>query len=291
MFAYVGDKEKPFHSVIDKCSFTCSVLKYSGTDKFHIQRFYKNHPQVYWKNPFHNVLHAPGPRYIDNDFTITEKKDHSEQSHKDRQDRQKDLVEAFEKEIKGNPNDERSMFYLARTHRDNHKNDEAIKWFKEYLKIAWWDQEIYMAWLPLGEMQVRVKADPVVSYLNAYIIDPDRNEAQCDIMSYYLNKEEYKEVERWYKRCSKDEPKESKLFLKRSVYFHKPQYIYAKMLYTTGSYTDSLRHGNESMKEYWGSHIKKEVELWRTKWKEWSASQVSPFIKKDTDISSKTEGL
>jgi len=293
---YPGPNKKPFHNLIYQCgaSLSVSILKYSGGIKFNIQRFYKNCPQVYWKNPYHNVLHAShSPRYIDNDFTITEKKDHTETSSFDRRQRQKDLVEAFEKEIKANPKDERSMFYLARTHRDNHNIADAIKWYKEYLKIAWWDQEIYMAWLNLGEMQGRVDiefgVDPLPSYLNAYIVDPDRNEAQCEIMKIYLENKEYAMVEKWYKRCG-DEPKDSKLFLKRSAHGYLPQYIYAKMLYVTGDYTGALKHGKDCMLEYGGSKAEREVELWRTKWKEWSSSQEKPFIKKDTDISLKTEG-
>jgi len=267
------------------------IRKYSGGLVYCLPRLYKNCSEVKWVNPFHNVLSVTGQKGNMLNASITEKKNKIELSYSDRQDRQKELIKTFKDRIKQSPKDERSMFYLARTYRDNHMVQDSIDWFEKYLEIAWWKDEIYCAWIGLGRQQQFIDTPFAIrSFLKAYEVDPDRNEAQCEIMKIYLKEGLYKQVGFYYEVCREGLPPDDKLFLERATYAYLPRYLYAQMLYNTGDLSGALRHGKLCMREYGGANAKGLVQKWRTEWKQTSTLKVNLSTKKDTDILPKKAG-
>jgi SAM-dependent methyltransferase/glycosyltransferase involved in cell wall biosynthesis len=48
-------------------------------------------------------------------------------------------------EVQRNPEDARSVFYLAQSYRDAGNNEQALKWYKRRAEMAGWQEEVYCA--------------------------------------------------------------------------------------------------------------------------------------------------
>ena len=98
---------------------------------------------------------------------------------------QKDAL-LFKGELLKNPDDERSIFYLAQSYKDCGKLKKACKYYLKRAKMGGWDEERYISWYEVGRLK-EIMGEPFEQFsgyfLLAHTVCPDRLEA----INYLVN--------------------------------------------------------------------------------------------------------
>lgn len=93
-------------------------------------------------------------------------------------------------DMKHDPNNGRSMFYLAQSYRDAGKPDRAAKWFKRRVEVGGWDEEVWQAQVNYAHClkDLGNEAGFVRELLVAYNMRPARAESMYDLAKHYREK-------------------------------------------------------------------------------------------------------
>jgi glycosyltransferase involved in cell wall biosynthesis len=92
--------------------------------------------------------------------------------------------------VKENPNDTRSLYYLAQSYRDAGDIDLAIKNYQKRADLGGWDQEVFWSLYQIATLQEKLKQPyetVVKSYLKAIAYRPLRIEPMFRLATYYRN--------------------------------------------------------------------------------------------------------
>lgn len=111
----------------------------SPTDVFLFPRLFKRDPRVYWQGDIHNYLSVLG----DADTDIQHHYEYSP-AHALDPDR---AYRILKKSVEANPNCTREKFYLAREYWYKQEYANALYWYDEYLRVAYWAPEMAEAWM------------------------------------------------------------------------------------------------------------------------------------------------
>jgi len=135
-------------------------------------------------------------------------------------------IRLFLEDMKTDPNNARSWFYLARSYQDrgdNSKDDlnNAINAYKKRIELGNWFEEIYYSWYQIGKCYQSLGKweHALEAYLSAYDFRPERAEPLYEIAKHYRlsgkNKLAYN-----FAKIGLDIPfpKEDMLFLSEDVY-------------------------------------------------------------------------
>lgn len=133
--------------------------------------------------------------------------------------RDRDLLLA---EIERNPDDERSVFYLAQSYFDLGDFVNAQKWYARRTQMAGWDEEVYCAMFRLAEsMSQLAQPWPAVqdAYLRAWEFRPTRAEPLHAIAYRYRNDQRYELGHMFAERAAEIPlPQEDSLFVRADVH-------------------------------------------------------------------------
>lgn len=91
-------------------------------------------------------------------------------------------------EVERDPEDSRSVFYLAQSYFDLGDFANARRWYQRRAEMGGWDEEVYYSMLRVGESMLRLEEPwPSVqdAFLRAYESRPTRAEALHAIACYY----------------------------------------------------------------------------------------------------------
>jgi glycosyltransferase involved in cell wall biosynthesis len=151
-----------------------------------------------WEAPVHNFLkHLEGPkrRELRKDVWIIYHTGEGAKSHGVTPE-QKFLRDAklLEEDLKTNPDNPRSQFYLAQSYKHAGHNKKAYAAYAKRVEMEGWDEERYMAQLEKGRVAVLLEyAEDIVlrDYLAAYEMRPTRSEPLHDLARYYREKKMY----------------------------------------------------------------------------------------------------
>jgi hypothetical protein len=126
-------------------------------------------------------------------------------------------------DLKDNPRDERSMFYLARTLKDMGRKDEAVKWFRKRIDTGgYFSEETWIAQLYLGRLYREINADEKIAkreLWKAFEARPWRREPLLNIATIAMNKLSHAEaVVIANMAMSIPYPKQDILFIERPLY-------------------------------------------------------------------------
>ena len=105
--------------------------------------------------------------------------------------RDRDLLLA---EVERNPEDARSVFYLAQSYFDLDDFVNARKWYERRVEMGGWDEEVYYSMLRLAESMARLDWPWLVvqdAYLKAWEFRPTRAEALHAIARRYREDQRY----------------------------------------------------------------------------------------------------
>ena len=128
------------------------------------------------------------------------------------------LLAEYEKD----PNDPRTVFYLAQSYRDLGDVDSAIRWYQQRVGMQGWVEENYIAALELGKLLSTQNDDSskvVKSFENAWRIRPSRSEALVELAKHHRdNKNWFDGYLAASRACEIPFPEEDRLFVDASAY-------------------------------------------------------------------------
>lgn len=100
-------------------------------------------------------------------------------------------AKTLEQDLTDNPNDpmrSRTLFYTAQSWRDAGVRELALKYYKKFLEIGRWDEEIFIAKLNIARLMQDLEYRPEEiswAYLDAHKFRPSRIEALVDLGKWH----------------------------------------------------------------------------------------------------------
>ena len=151
-----------------------------------------------WEGPVHNFLtnapkHNITKEYVDIDKVWIKSTVHGGSKSHNVTPSEKYLRDAqiLEEELKKNPNDARSQYYLAQSYKDAGENEKAILHYKKRVEMKGWEEEVYYSLYSIGLCKQRMGCDfeseVLHDYLRAFTYRSTRLEALYEILFYYRN--------------------------------------------------------------------------------------------------------
>jgi hypothetical protein len=123
--------------------------------------------------------------------------------------------------LKDEPENERYIFYLAQSYRDDHNFPEAIRWYKKRFSIGKWVEEAWFSAYSVGEIYKVIGNIPKFEYWmqKAFAFFPKRAETLYKLAEYYrLNGEFYKSYHYIQLGSKIDYPHDNVLFVEKFPY-------------------------------------------------------------------------
>ena len=245
-------------------------------DCYHIKRIYGSidyyNPHLFrinndndigwhWKGPVHNYLSNKKNYIRENvDKNIVHIKSHHHGGAKSHgvTSREKYLRDAklLLDHLKENPDDPRSIFYLAQSYRDTGTElEESIKWYKKRLEVGGWIQEKYISCLKLGVLLRRVgrEQEGFYYYLLSYEYDNSRYECFYHLIHHYRKKGMRKLAFSLYKQLKPVDVNNNKLFLVYDIHDWKLDFELTIITY----YIKEYREGINAFKRLFKNESKK----------------------------------
>ncbi len=200
-----------------------------------------------WKAPVHNYLSSKFCRTKENvDKTVVHIKSFCSGGAKSQNvsSEEKYLRDAklLLDDLKENPNNPRSLFYLAQSYRDAKKPEESIKWYKKRLEVKGWIQEKYISCYNIGNLlrQLGKTEEAFYYYLLSYEYDSSRYECFYEMIKYYREKGKKKLAYSFYKQLKPFNNNSGKLFLVSSVHDWKLDYEISIVAYYNNAYQEGI---------------------------------------------------
>jgi glycosyltransferase involved in cell wall biosynthesis len=182
----VVDKDYEWHELLDANVVSLNMSQTGGTLTYDNRRIVnldveKNDIYV---GPTHEYIDLPGNGRI----TGARFNDHADGSNrKDKYERDIVLLEA---DLKENPRNERSMFYLANSYRDAGDHSKAITYYDARIAKGGWDEEVHNAMMnrafcfrDMGGVDQFIS-----SMMRAYNFRPQRAEPLYELAKYFREK-------------------------------------------------------------------------------------------------------
>lgn len=173
-----------------------------------------------WENAQHNFLRVDGPIYPIEGVRIIHDREGG-QSFESRLSRSKqrdeELVTGLRENIRKNPKDTRSMYYLAQQHRDSGRWEAAYYWYDRYNRTEGgnqWTEERFMASYNAGRCAIAIGDYDMALWHGKQSVDRIGNRAEGWALrgdAHYAEKEYQKAQASYDKAIQCDPPKNAKL--------------------------------------------------------------------------------
>ncbi len=178
-----------------------------------------------WEGPVHNyllTLEGPKHRPTRTDVWIIYHAGEGAKSHGMTQE-QKYLRDAklLEDDLKENPNNARSQFYLAQSYRDAGHREKAYAEYKKRVSMTGWVEETFVAQLEAARLSLLLEMPEEVvlsEYLDAFNLRPTRIEPLHDLACYFRLKGQYGKAYIFARTAVEIERPDDLLFLSQEVY-------------------------------------------------------------------------
>lgn len=95
-------------------------------------------------------------------------------------------IKLLTKGLEDEPENERYMFYLGQSYKDNKQYEESIHWFKKRIEMKGWTEEVFYSMLQIGRIYAHYQdtGKCMEWYLKAYNEHPIRNEPLVELAHY-----------------------------------------------------------------------------------------------------------
>jgi glycosyltransferase involved in cell wall biosynthesis len=162
------------------------MVQIAGVLHYQNRRFISRACEANYLGVTHEYLNAP------TGGCIPEKKayfvDHADGAN--RPDKFQRDIDLFKKDLLRDPNNVRTMYYLAQSYRDAGKSLEAAKWFERRIAAGGWDEEVWSAMQNLAfcHRDMGDVSGFVYHALRAYEFRPSRMEVLHELAKFYREK-------------------------------------------------------------------------------------------------------
>jgi tetratricopeptide (TPR) repeat protein len=130
-------------------------------------------------------------------------------------------IRLLTEDLKKNSKNGRSHFYLAQSYRDSGKITEAIKHYKERIRIGGWIEEVWYSYYQIAKCYERLKEPEKMEAwaLKAFKFHPKRAEPLYFLVRHFKDKyEHYKAYQYYLKARDIPFPKDDILFIEHNIY-------------------------------------------------------------------------
>lgn len=140
---------------------------------------------------------------------------------KDPQKFQRD-IDVLHAEYENDPDDPRTVFYLAQSYRDHGDTKNAMKWYRHRSDMHGWDEETFVAILELGKLFVKTDSDRksiIETFERAWKWRPSRAEALVELARFHRSNENWLDgYLAAYRASAIPFPQHDRLFVDASAY-------------------------------------------------------------------------
>ena len=146
-------------------------------------------------------------------------------------------IELLTREVEKNPNDIRSLFYLANSYFYINDYINAIKYYQEHSKLVTWNEEEFYNYYRQGLCYKKLcEIDKMVnSWIKAWTIRPTRVESLYELIHYYRCNSQWNYCKLYYEMAKKiSYPINDILFIHKDIYEYKLLYEYSIFAYYIG---------------------------------------------------------
>jgi glycosyltransferase involved in cell wall biosynthesis len=203
-----------------------------------------------WRGAVHEVLDLAGATI--GDLTSPRVRQHHEGARSRDPDTYRKDAEVLEAELRRDPDDPRTQYYLGQSWRDAGEHDRALAAFRvRAANPAGWDQERWYAGYQVArclEHLGRPPAEVAAAYLDAYSGRPSRAEPLVELARYEREQERY-EVAVLYARAARElpDPGPDALFVDRDAYAWRALDELAVSCYWSGRYDEGVRAAEQAL--------------------------------------------
>jgi glycosyltransferase involved in cell wall biosynthesis len=180
-------------------------------------------------------------------------------SRRDKFERDRALLEA---EVARNPDDARSVFYLAQTYRDLGQLDEAVEWYRRRAAMGGWDEEVFYALYQVGVLLAASDWQQAVpALLEAWNSRPTRAEPLYDLAVGFRQRGQYALAHWAAERGLRIRLPSDILFVSRWVYDWGLLFEYSIAAYWVGQVQEALAAcerllADRRLPEPWRTHAR-----------------------------------
>ena len=143
-------------------------------------------------------------------------------------------IRLLEEDLKENPKNERTYFYLANSYKNAGNLEKAIENYKKRIAIGGWIEENWYSRLELGKcyMKTGKEAEAIKTWLEAYGYHPKRAENLYEIVKHYRIKGQQQLSYIFYKLAKEiPYPSDNVLFIHKDVYNYLLDYEFSIIAY------------------------------------------------------------
>lgn len=251
----VGKLRDLLSSLPDKqvlCMPMLIMLRNDGSEyqQFLAERILRNRPGIRFDGAMHNWITVPQdvPRVQLPTIRLRHNRAvKSEESRKMRAGQRVAMAERiFKEKIAADPNDARSMFYLAGTYYDANRHEESVKWYERYFGVTGWKEESYQAAVLCSQAYLHLGKKDDAKRILAHHIADNYKRAECDLMLGELAEEDgdYEQAAYWYRVASLKPPKPDPLFVEVDAHTWMPHAKLWQLNEKLGNDELAMFHGN-----------------------------------------------
>lgn len=127
----------------------------------------------------------------------------------------------LEAELRKNPKDARSLFYLAQSYRDASQPAKAFKYYDQRVLVGGWIEETYVAQCQKAQLSIQLNHEHnaiIAEHLKAYSLRPSRAEALWQLANYCRERNRFAEGYLFAKVGKSIPMTQDVLFVRRDVY-------------------------------------------------------------------------
>jgi len=143
-------------------------------------------------------------------------------------------IRLLEEDLKENPKNERTYFYLANSYKNTGNLEKAIENYKKRIALGGWIEENWYSRLELGKcyMKTGKEAEAIKTWLEAYGYHPKRAENLYEIVKHYRIKGQQQLSYIFYKLAKEiPYPSDNVLFIHKDVYNYLLDYEFSIIAY------------------------------------------------------------
>ena len=143
-------------------------------------------------------------------------------------------IRLLEEDLKENPKNERTYFYLANSYKNAGNLEKAIENYKKRIAIGGWVEENWYSRLELGKCYMKIgnEAEAIKTWLEAYGYHPKRAENLYEIVKHYRIKGQQQLSYIFYKLAKEiPYPSDNVLFIHKDVYNYLLDYEFSIIAY------------------------------------------------------------
>jgi glycosyltransferase involved in cell wall biosynthesis len=146
------------------------------------------------------------------------------------------------------PNNTRSVFYLAQSYRDAGDLELALRHYKRRVDMGGWPEEVWFSLYQIGQIRERLQhpwPEVLDSYLHAWQYDATRCGPLYRVAMHYQAKGEYQTAHIFLARAMQvPKPGDNRLFVEQTIYDFQLSIEYAVAAYYVGQHAEAIATNN-----------------------------------------------